>query len=105
MIECIQFRHFPSGALVGFADLYVPKWDVEIRDCCFFEKEGKRWVSFPGKEYTSQEGLRRTKAFMKFREHNHFLEFCTQAKEAVQSFLESQSSKEQQDRPNVDTPF
>jgi len=30
MIECIDFKEINKGLLVGFANIFVPQWGVEI---------------------------------------------------------------------------
>ena len=45
-------RYFPilgKGALKGTFSLKVDKWGVIINDMKLFEKEGRKWISFPQK--------------------------------------------------------
>jgi hypothetical protein len=46
-----------KGALIGSVDVETP-WGIKIIGTMLFEKEGKRWVNFPSKEWTKQDGTR-----------------------------------------------
>lgn len=50
-IECIKYTPINKGALLGFANVYVPKWQIEIYGLTLNQKNGKRWVNFPSKDY------------------------------------------------------
>ena len=42
-------------SLVGSFDLEMPSGLI-VRGCMLFEKNGKRWVNFPSKEYQKSDG-------------------------------------------------
>jgi hypothetical protein len=44
-----------KGVLIGSFDLEMPSGLI-IRDAMLFEKNGKRWVNFPSKEWTKEDG-------------------------------------------------
>jgi hypothetical protein len=46
-----------KGALIGSVDVDTP-WGLKIIGAMLFEKEGKRWLSFPSKEWIKQDGAR-----------------------------------------------
>jgi hypothetical protein len=46
-----------KGALIGSVDIDTP-WGLKVIGGMLFEKEGKRWVNFPSKEWTKQDGTR-----------------------------------------------
>jgi hypothetical protein len=50
-------RLLQRGALVGTFDLEMPSGLI-IRGALLFEKDGKRWVGFPSKEWTKQDGTK-----------------------------------------------
>ena len=49
IIELINFKPYPRGALKGFFDLHIDI--LTISGCSYFEKDGKRWFTFPNKPY------------------------------------------------------
>jgi len=44
-------------SLVGSFDLEMPSGLI-VRGAMLFEKDGRRWVSFPSKEWTKQDGTK-----------------------------------------------
>lgn len=88
-IECLKFTPKSSGALQGFADIYVPKWGVEIFGVSIFMKDGRRWVSMPSREY-DQDGVKKYWPYLKFREKAHMDAFSKKVMEAVTKFAETQ---------------
>ena len=91
-ITCINFKSFTKGCLLGFADIYVPKWGVEIYSISLFQKNGHRWVSFPSKEYKDEKGETKYSQFMRFKEKDHSDAFGDVVMKAIDKFcLEDQS--------------
>lgn len=84
-IECIRYTPVNKGSLVGYADLYVVKWDFEIFGCQLYQKDGKRWVNFPSKEYQDKQTGEKKYSFVnRFRNKNNFEAFTKSAKEAIE---------------------
>jgi hypothetical protein len=53
-------KQMRKGTLLGFFDLEMPSGLI-IRGAMLFEKNGKRWVGFPSKEWVKAD---RTKGYM-----------------------------------------
>ena len=85
MIECTRFVTLQKGSLQGFADLYVPKWGIEIKGCSLFMKNGKRWVSMPSREY-EVDGEKKYAPIVAFRNKAHMDAFSEQAKDAIDNY-------------------
>ncbi len=83
MIECIQYRPQNKGNFLGFATIFVPSWGVELYGFTLFQKDGKRWVNMPSKDYVDKEGNKKFSQFMKFRDPVHKSAFCIQVKDAI----------------------
>jgi hypothetical protein len=49
-----------KGTLIGFFDLEMPSGLI-VRGAMLFEKNGKRWIGFPSKEWVKSDG---TKGYM-----------------------------------------
>lgn len=86
-IECIKFRKYEKGTLQGFADLFVPKWGVEIYGFSLHEKNGKRWINFPSKEY-EKDGEKKHVSYFRFRDAKHYNLFCNMAKDAIEKKIQ-----------------
>ncbi len=49
MITCTRWQPYEKNTLRGFADLYMDKVGMTIRDCALHEKGDKAWIAFPSK--------------------------------------------------------
>lgn len=72
-----------KGTLLGFADIFVPKWGVEIYGLTYHQKDGKRWVNFPSREY-EKDGEKKHMSYFRFPEPGHYNLFCEKVKEAIE---------------------
>jgi hypothetical protein len=50
-------RLLNKGTLIGSFDLETP-WGIKVIGAMLFEKEGKRWIHFPSKEWVKQDGTK-----------------------------------------------
>jgi hypothetical protein len=56
MTELFNWKPFEKGALKGFFSIKLPSGLV-INGMSYYEKpDGKRWVNFPAKKFTSESG-------------------------------------------------
>ena len=54
-----NYRQVNKGALVGGFDLQVPSWgNLVIKKCTLFQKDGRRWISFPSEKVESEDGVK-----------------------------------------------
>lgn len=53
------------GTLIGFFDLEMPSGLI-VRSAMLFEKNGKRWVGFPSKEWTKGDGTKGYSPLLEF---------------------------------------
>tara|TARA_R110000868_G_scaffold61144_1_gene185937 strand:- start:163 stop:480 length:318 start_codon:yes stop_codon:yes gene_type:complete len=86
-IEVIKFTPHRKGALLGFADVYVPKMQLEICGMSVAEKGGKRWVNMPSREYTDDKGEKKYAPIMKFRDKDLNTRFCAICLEAIEKVM------------------
>lgn len=89
-MECTRFFSFTKGSLLGFADIYIPKWDAEICGVRLYQKDGKRWVSVPGSDYDKGDG-EKFSPFLKFRDKGNWEAFVKKAKDAIEEFCAKQA--------------
>ena len=58
-----------KGTLIGFVDLEMPSGLI-VRGLMLFEKNNKRWISFPSKEFTKQDGSKGYSALLEFADRS-----------------------------------
>lgn len=93
-IECIKYTPMNKGYLLGFADIYVPKMGIEIFGCGIYEKSGRRWCSFPAREYTDKEGKKKYMPYIRFRNKDHKELFSTEVLKTVAPHIHTESQEE-----------
>lgn len=85
MIECLRYKSINKGSLLGYFDIFIEKMGLEIYGCTLHQKEGKRWINFPSKDYVDQKtGDKKFQSMIRFRNKDHFELFTKQVKEAVE---------------------
>lgn len=84
MIECLKYKPVNKGTLLGYADLFVPKMGIEIFGCSLHQKDGRRWINLPSREYTDNKGEKKFFSIIRFPNKAHMEEFSKQAKEAIE---------------------
>jgi hypothetical protein len=55
MITVSNPRKINKGALIGFLDVALPS-GMKLNGCTLLEKDGKRWIGLPSKEWTKTDG-------------------------------------------------
>lgn len=94
MLKCIKYNPYAKGTLLGFADIFVPKWGVEIYGLTYHEKDGKRWVNFPSREY-EKDGEKKRMSYFRFPDSGHYTLFCEKVKVAIETKInEPQGEKD-----------
>jgi len=88
MIECTRYKENNKGAVLGFADFYLPAWGIEINGCSLCQNEKGRWVNLPSKMYTNSEGEKKFAPYIRFKKKEDWERFCNEAKEAVDRYNE-----------------
>lgn len=105
-IECIKWTAVNKGSLVGYADLYVAKTGLEIYGCSMHQKDGRRWINFPSKEYTdSKTGEKKYSFIVRFREKGHMEAFTQKAKEAIEKKAAETPAYQTYEGPEEELPF
>lgn len=65
-MEIENYKAINKGCLIGKFDIKIPEWgDLLIRECVLFEKDNKRWVALPSKEY-QKDGSKKHFPLIKF---------------------------------------
>ena len=82
VIEASNWQPFSKNTLQGFVDLLLPS-GLRIHGCLLHEKNGERWISFPGKPYSDQDGNRQWGTLLEFPDKTRLQDFQRQALAAV----------------------
>lgn len=83
-IECLKFQSVNKGNFVGFCDFFIPKTGIEIYGCQLFQKDGRRWINMPSREYTNDQGEKKYAPYLRFRDPAHKEMFNELALKAVE---------------------
>lgn len=55
-MDIINFKEINKGCLQAKFDVSIAEWGLVIREVTLFEKEGRKWLGMPNRQYTSKEG-------------------------------------------------
>lgn len=97
-IQCTSFKPVEGSYVKGFASIYIPKWGVEIFNISLFEKEGRRWINLPSREY-EKDGEKKFLPLLRFREKEHAELFGEKVKQAIDKFLGTNPQEIQEEIP------
>lgn len=92
MIECIKYKKHIRGSLLGFADLKYPSKGFVLQGCTLHQKDGKRWVNLPAKEFSDENGEKKFFSIFRFIDTSEFNEFKNQALKAIDKKVLEESS-------------
>jgi len=95
-IQVTGFREFKKNTLLGFATLRMTNIGLEIRDCTIHEKDGKKWVGLPSRQYTDQEGETKYSYIVHFYSDDVWKKFQSAALAALEPHL-----KKLEDQPST----
>ena len=96
-IECLKYKAVNKGSLLGFADFFVPKMGLEVYGCQLFQKDGRRWIQLPQKEYTDNAGEKKYLSIVRFRERNINDAFSKACVDAIEKWC---AANQKQDKPS-----
>jgi len=85
-IECFRYTPINKSSCLGIANIYISDWDLEIYGLTLHQKDGKKWVNFPTRSY-EKDGIKKYATYFRFKETEHYTNFCTKAKEAIEKFI------------------
>jgi hypothetical protein len=55
-VSVANFRAVVKNTLLGFFDLTLDDIGLQIVGCSLHERDGNRWIGYPGKPYKDKEG-------------------------------------------------
>lgn len=99
-----NYKQIGRGFLVGRFDIRIDEWGgLQICDCLLFEKDGRRWVSLPSKEY-EKDGAKKHYNLIRFNEEV-FRRLQKVAVDQIGMIISTQPEKEQQTFKDQTLPF
>lgn len=75
---------------MGAASIFVPKWGIEIHGITLHQKDGKRWINFPSRQY-EKDGEKKYMPYFRFPNKDHYSLFCDAVKKAIERHAEKES--------------
>lgn len=61
-----------KGLIYGYCDIKITAWHMEICDITVFQKDGKFSFAMPSREFTTQDGTKGYKNYIKFEKEVYF---------------------------------
>lgn len=86
-IECTEFKPFVKNTLQGFCTLRMEPSGIVIKECSVHEKNGQRWISFPGKPWTDREGKTAYRNIIEIASRKQADQFRDAALKAIDQFI------------------
>jgi hypothetical protein len=88
-MRAVAWRPYQKGSLQGFFTLVLDS-GMEIEGCGYHTKNGKSWVSFPGKSYTNEQGETKYQSIIRIPDERRWRQFQELAKKAVTEAMQGQ---------------
>jgi len=105
-VECLEFKSCIKGCMLGFINLFVPKMGLEIYGCTLWQKDGRRWINLPSREYKDENGEKKYMPVLRFREKAHYDAFVVAVKDAVDVWCKANPRKEEEvEEPEQSSPY
>jgi hypothetical protein len=86
-VQILAFKKLSRGALSGWLDVLLPGIGLKISGIALFEKDGRRWLKLPQREYESG-GERKFAALVEFDTRETNERFQGPALAALDAFLQ-----------------
>jgi hypothetical protein len=61
-----NFKDIKKGCLQAKFDVSIPEWGLTIRDMTLFQKDGKKWLGMPNRQYQGKDGKPKNFEFIVF---------------------------------------
>jgi len=86
-MKVLEYKQINKGAVLGSMNIQMDEWnDVIIRDIVLFQKDGKRWLSFPSRSY-EKEGKREYFHYIRFEDKAKHDEWQQKGLKALQDYV------------------
>jgi len=93
MVEILKYNLVNKGTLVGKLNIKLPKWgNCIIKEICYFEKEGKKWISFPNFQ-CEVNGEKKYMPYISFEKSETMKSFQDVVLKALAEYLEKNNDQ------------
>jgi len=105
-MEITKYRPINKGYVVGNFGLKIDKWGIIINDCTLFDKNGRRWISFPQRQY-EDKGEKKYAPYMSFIEKAHMTAFTEKVLTILDEYIakNTMSAPVEKDESQGELPF
>jgi hypothetical protein len=86
-ITKINFSKKPPH--VGYFNIFIPKWGVDINSLSLFERDGVYSFTLPSHQYINKTGETKYAPYFRFKEVKHWEGFQKEILKAVHLYLDS----------------
>jgi len=94
-IEILNYKKLEKGSLLGFVDFYVPKMGLEIFGSSIHQKDGRRWLNLPSKEYKDKDTSEtKWSSVIRFREREHQNAFSKAVLDSLNAWIVKNSNEQ-----------
>ena len=95
-MEIQNYKQVGKGCLLARFDVFLPQWQMTIKDCALFEKEGKQWITLPSRSYEAADGSKKHFELVHFPKERkeRFQNKCLELLKPMQSVKGSRDDEE-----------
>ena len=103
-MKITRYKAYDKAPVVGFLDIEIEAWHMEIRGITLMQKDGKRWFAMPSKAYEGDDGTTKYSPVVKFTEDSVFKRFMGSLKTVFEEYCKTQP-EQQQESSSEELPF
>lgn len=86
-MKVLEYKQINKGSLLGSMSIQFEEWGgLIIRDITLFQKDGKRWLSFPARAY-EKEGKTEYFQYVRFEDKAKHDEWQQKALKSLQDYV------------------
>lgn len=104
-MEILNFKPIGKGVLIGKFDAKIPEWHITIRGIVIFEKDGRKWIAMPSKEFTNDQGAKKHYEHVVFDSPSIKEKFSKACLEKLEPLLKAAPMQPSSQQNNADLPF
>lgn len=90
-MEILRHRPINKGSVVCGFSMKISKWGLIINDCTLFDKNGRRWISFPQRQY-EDKGEKKYAPYLQFEQKAHMSAFQDKVIAALDEYIATHSA-------------
>jgi len=103
-MEILRYREINKGCVIGNFSMKIQKWGIIINDCTLFDKNGRKWISFPQRQY-DDKGVKKYMPYIQFENKAHSKPFEDMVMAAIEKFKETMPAEQPKNTDQGELPF